>query len=403
MNHTLAWFAAGCTVLLVACGGGDGGGGGATTSEPVSTGYFVDSPVQGLGYNTTSGLSGATGPNGEFQYRSGDVVNFTIGGTTIGTAAGQPQITPFFNMLVPHLPAALPVNIARLLMQLDTTAGSDRITLPPTFPTFPAGTCFNCVNFEAQMVAAGIPLASEAEAIAHLKAQFAIFGSWATAVAPGHVQVITFLPDGTYLYADDDDPTDPGGVDGMERGTYRWDAASNLLSFTVMVNTDGSGGLSNISVNPLAPPAFVIDASGNTSTFHFGPNPTDQMAFTRVSDPTNPLVGAWTPAPPSTPFPTYSFVVLTLFPDGTFIVANDAFSPDPAGMERGTYLFDNTAETLTLSTVVDTNGEFGVNDSSTLPATMTVNAHMRNSVDGIPTLTITQGGESLEFYPVKAP
>ena len=92
MTRTLAWVAVASTVLLVSCGGGgDGGGGGAATSAPVSTGYFIDSPVQGLGYNTTSGLSGHTGPNGEFQYRVGDVVNFTMGGTTIGSAAGQPH------------------------------------------------------------------------------------------------------------------------------------------------------------------------------------------------------------------------------------------------------------------------------------------------------------------------
>jgi hypothetical protein len=298
MNHISAWFTAGFAILLVSCGGG-GDGGSATTSAPVSTGYFVDSPVQGLGYDTTSGLSGVTGPNGEFQYRSGDVVNFTIGGTTIGSAAGQPQITPFFNMLVPHLAGALPVNIARLLLQLDTTGGTDRITLPTTSPSFPFGTCFNCVNFADQMAAAGIPLASEAEASAHLKAQFAILGSWATAAAPGQLQVITFMPDGTYLFADDDDPTIPGGADGMELGTYRWDASSNILSFSVAVNTDGSGGLSKISPNPATPPTFVIDGSGNASTFHFGPNPADQMTFTRVSDPTKPIVGAWTPAPPA--------------------------------------------------------------------------------------------------------
>ena len=404
MNHISAWCTAGFAVLLVSCGGGgDGGGGGAATSAPVSTGYFVDSPVQGLGYNTTSGLSGVTGPNGEFQYRSGDVVNFTIGGTTIGSAAGQPQITPFFNMLVPHVAAAFPVNIARLLLQLDTAPGSDRITLPNTSPSFPAGTCFICVNFADQMAAAGIPLASETEATTHLKNQFAIWGSWATAVAPGQLQVITFLPDGTYLLADDDDPTIPGGADGMEQGTYRWDASTTILSFTVVVNTDGSAGLSNITPNQAAPPTFVIDGSGNAASFRFGPKPADQMNFTRVSDPTKPIVGAWTPAPSPSPFPTYTSVVLTLLADGTFTVANDAFSPDPAGMERGTYLFDGAAETLTLTTVVDTNGGFGVNDSSTLPATTTVNAHMRNSVDGIPTPTITQGAESLEFYPVKVP
>jgi hypothetical protein len=373
----------------------------------VSTGYFIDSPVQGLGYNTTpSGLSGLTGPNGEFQYRAGDVVNFTLGGMTIGAAAGQPQITPFSlsNVLVPFLSDGA-VNIAQLLLALNTTPGTDHITLPSTPPTLPAATCFICVNFDDQMAAAGILLVSETEARTHLQGQFAILGSWATAVAPGRLQVMTFMPDGTYLVADDDDPTIAGGADGMERGTYRWDASTKVLSYTVVVDTDGSGGLSNIDRSQPTQPTFVIDATGNSSTLHFGPNPADQLTFTRVVDPTKPIVGAWTPAPGLNPFPTLTFAVLTLLSDGTFTVASDEFSPDPAGMERGTYVYDAATETLTLTTSVDTNGEFGVNDSPTLPATTTLNAHLRNMVGVHHTLTISAGPgtDTIEFYPVKAP
>jgi hypothetical protein len=72
-------------------------------------------------------------------------------------------------------------------------------------------------------------------------------------------------------------------------------------------------------------------------------------------------------------------------------------------MERGTYLYDETSENLTLTTTVDTNGDFGVNDSPTLPATTVVNAHTRNSINGEPILTTTEGLDSVVFYRVKAP
>src|SRR6476646_10500931 len=104
---------------LVSCGGGDGEG-----TPAASTGVFIDSPVQGLTYSSTpSGLSGLTGPNGEFLYRPGDLVTFSIGGRQIGAALGQLQITPFTLLgrtSVPSVTHEGPVNVAQLLLALDS-------------------------------------------------------------------------------------------------------------------------------------------------------------------------------------------------------------------------------------------------------------------------------------------
>jgi hypothetical protein len=378
------WTVVGTLVLsgaLSACGGSDGGGGG---TPPVvaapSTGAFIDSPVQGLPYGSTpSGLSGLTGPKGEFLYRPGDSVTFHMGGMTIGTATGQPQITPFTLLgrtSVPSVTHEWPVNLAQLLLALDTVAGSDAITLPTTLPTIPSTTCFSCSNFDTEMAAAGIPIVAEADAIAHLQKQFAIWGSWATAVTPSELQVVTFLPDGTFILAHDDDPLVAGGTDGMERGTYRWNATTNEFTYAVAVNTDGTGGLSNPSATQTPPYTFVIDPSGNSAVFHFGPNVSDQIAFTRVIDATKLFVGAWKLEAPIADFST----VLTVFSDGTFTVASDATDTDPAGMERGTYVYDAIAGKVTFTTTVDTNGAFGVNDSPTLPAVGVVQATIEQSL-----------------------
>lgn len=127
------------SLTLTACGGGGDGG-----TQPVaapSTGVFIDSPVQGLTYSSApSGLSGLTGPNGEFLYRAGDTVAFSIGGRVIGAAPGQPQITPFALLGrsgVPNVTDAGPVNVAQLLLALDSVPGTETITVPATLPMFP--------------------------------------------------------------------------------------------------------------------------------------------------------------------------------------------------------------------------------------------------------------------------
>ena len=109
-----------------------------------------------------------------------------------------------------------------------------------------------------------IPIASEADAIAHLQKQFAIWGVGSlAALTPERIA-------GDRLYAQmarlmlahDDDPLVAGGVDGMERGTYRWNATTNELTYTVAVDTDGTGGLSHLSASQTPPYTFVIDPAG---------------------------------------------------------------------------------------------------------------------------------------------
>jgi hypothetical protein len=403
----MKWFNSLLVVLVIsltltACGGGGDGG-----TQPVaapSTGVFIDSPVQGLTYSSApSGLSGLTGPNGEFLYRAGDSVTFSIGGQQIGVAPGQPQITPFTLLgrtSVPSVTHEWPVNLAQLLLALDTVPGTDTITLPTTLPTIPSTTCFSCSNFDTEMATAGILIVPEVDAIAHLQKQFAIWGSWATAVTPNELQVITFLPDGTFILAHDDNPLVAGGADGMERGTYRWNATTNELTYTVAVNTDGTGGLSDLSATQTPPYTFVIDPSGNSAMLHFGPNVSDQIIFTRVIDATKIFVGAWKLFGAIADFST----VLTIFSDGTFTLASDAIDTEPAGMERGTYVYDATTGNVTFTTTVDTNGAFGVNDSLKLPTVGVVQANITAALGPFDSLRITEAPNVfVDFERVRVP
>ncbi len=108
MNNASAWIhrlSLGMTILLLAaCGGGSsssGGSGGNGNSVTGSlTGVFVDAPVAGLSYTTSSGISGTTDGQGQFNYAAGDTVTFSVGGLTLGsatpsvTSAGNTTITP---------------------------------------------------------------------------------------------------------------------------------------------------------------------------------------------------------------------------------------------------------------------------------------------------------------------
>jgi hypothetical protein len=86
----------------------------------IETGYFIDSPVTGLYYQTSSNLSGRT-DKGAFQFRSGDVVNFFLGedenGYLLSTVSAQSVLTPNHISTKP----SRSINITRLLLSLDST------------------------------------------------------------------------------------------------------------------------------------------------------------------------------------------------------------------------------------------------------------------------------------------
>ena len=96
--------------------------------------------------------------------------------------------------------------------------------------------------------------------------------------------------------------------------------------------------------------------------------------------------------------------VLTVFSDGTFTVASDAIDTEPAGMERGTYVYDTTTGNATFTTTVDTNGAFGVNDSPTLPAVGVVQANLTATLGPLDSLRITEApNEFVDFDRVRVP
>ena len=67
-----------------------------TTSSTASTGTFIDNAVEGLEYQTSSGLTGMTNEHGQFKYQTGDKVEFRIGQLILGSTevAEDGLVTP---------------------------------------------------------------------------------------------------------------------------------------------------------------------------------------------------------------------------------------------------------------------------------------------------------------------
>jgi hypothetical protein len=61
-------------VSLVGCGGGSG----SISPNTQMTGVFLDGPVSGLGYETST-YHGTTGTGGAFSYQNGETVRFFVG------------------------------------------------------------------------------------------------------------------------------------------------------------------------------------------------------------------------------------------------------------------------------------------------------------------------------------
>jgi len=109
-----------CAILFCATGCSSGHGGGvAATPENAQKGFFIDSPVEGLEYRTSS-WSGFTDEQGGFYYQQGEQITFSIGDVVLGRTAAKPIITPVdLGGSPPTTSNRKVVNISRLLLSLD--------------------------------------------------------------------------------------------------------------------------------------------------------------------------------------------------------------------------------------------------------------------------------------------
>ena len=93
MSRAIKIGAVTAVLALAGCGGG-GGGSTSGTSSASSVATFIDSPVTGLQFESSSG-SNLTDGNGNFTYREGESVTFHIGNLYLGAAVpSDNKVTP---------------------------------------------------------------------------------------------------------------------------------------------------------------------------------------------------------------------------------------------------------------------------------------------------------------------
>ena len=165
-------------LALTACGGGGGGGTPPPpTTASTSSGTFIDSVVQGLGYTCLpSGLTGKTDAAGLYQYMPGDTVTFDVGGRVIGTVPASPQATALSVFGATSISDPRVVNLSILLLTLGgIPTGQNPIQLPATIPAgLPNPLDFSNPNFVTQLQTAlpGTTIVTPDQATAHLQTSF---------------------------------------------------------------------------------------------------------------------------------------------------------------------------------------------------------------------------------------
>ena len=262
-------FPAAMAACLAGCGGGGGGGGGGsappvagTAASSVSTGVFLDSPVQGLHYDTAT-QHGDTDSSGQFQYLPGESVRFSIGNIQFAVTAAKPLVTPLDVAGTTNAADQRVTNMLVLLQSLDTDgAASNGIRIPAQASALaPSGVNFDVdsasfranaalTTFIASATTSGRTLVADTQARQHFQTSLnAVPGSGKQNVAPfanaGPAQLVEL------------------GVTVALDGSGSSDANGDPLSYQWRVVSLPAGSTAALSGATTATPHFVPDVAGD--------------------------------------------------------------------------------------------------------------------------------------------
>lgn len=262
MSHTFPKIPAACSlalsILLSACGGGGGGG------VQKQTGYFIDSAVAGLQYQSGS-TSGLTGSDGSFTYEVGQTVTFKIGNVTLGSLSMSKPGNKVFptDLIANPTDTTNPQNdpnvtlIAQLLQTLDSDNDpSNGITIPEAKSAALGATTVAAVNLSTANAAnattqlntlvqtlsngyAGLLTATQARANLQSSILAQYQGGWTTSFSggdEGSCSMIISLATGSTT------PTLTGTCNSSRYGTtYQINGTTNTAGAFTATGTSSSG------------------------------------------------------------------------------------------------------------------------------------------------------------------
>ena len=167
---------------LSACGVGDSSTSGVSSSStsvstPTLTGVFVDAPVGGMNYTTSSGISSVTDASGTFSYTAGSTITFWVNDISLPSVTASSMITPVDLAGASSEDDTLVVYMARFLQAIDADGNPDNgITIDKTKLSSTARTPSSWDTDPLSTLVTTSALAAaptEAQARTHLKGQIA--------------------------------------------------------------------------------------------------------------------------------------------------------------------------------------------------------------------------------------
>lgn len=325
----------------------------ADVSGELHTGVFSDAPVAGLRYTTSSGVSGVTDANGQFQFKSGDLVTFALGNLTLGQGAASGTLSPV-DLAGGDVNKAS--NLYVLLQSLDTGRDPSTITLPEQVNQID----FSALRLNDAPAAFGQPssnptlhaivrqlglnhgVVSVDQAKAHAKQMFwkQAAGVWllegndyrSLAYLSGAplAQAPNFL---TAEFAAPINATGGPGLSGVDSGGLAWNPLTNGYHPTI-VDADATVARLDVPAEEQVKPSRTLRLNGAALDLSEG-----GTTYRYVRHPNDPhgLVGAWRLGlEGNAEDPIFGFL-----PDGRFVIASvGGLRCTRQGMEAGQYTWN---------------------------------------------------------------
>ncbi|WP_016956119.1 hypothetical protein [Catenovulum agarivorans] len=403
-------------------------------------GVFVDSPVEGVYYETDS-QSGMTDSDGGFYYYDGEYITFSVGDVELPEVMAMYEITPMD--LVPSATDVndeTVVNLLQFLQSLDSDGDPDNgIYIDSAAHGEFSGMVldFTAADFDTTFAASlanlNLILVDAQDAIDHFvnggyyppmhSMDKGLDGSWIfveTDDAGNDVgrHVLTFIEGNRYILSHETD--DQEGNDqvagSVEFAKYEIDEHGQFHVVQVIEASDGDGGLENegrpneqfFSYNDMGQLELKMreapelpDGQWDTDKNNWGDY--NVLTFENAFSSTNAMTGSWILQDmDDSGMPVAdSYHVITLFGGGEYSVAHtmnqEAYGDDmavAASSEWGSYTMDDNGFMIN-TPHVDLDGPGGLYDADNIDGNI---QDISLTADG--SLEITEDGDSFTVMPV---
>lgn len=199
------------------------------------------------------------------------------------------------------------------------------------------------------------PITADTQIMAKFEPFPEFTGTWlvGTTINPEALDLVSFANGSEYIHAKAGNAQgDPNCVEGIARGTYKFDQKYGVIKASATIDTTQNCGFKG----------SIRIGFTDTGWYFYNPdNPNNTIPMTRITPvPTNPLSGSWGGVNEAG-----DFIVLTFIDDKNFVFSDGTKKPDASkgeavGVERGTYAWNPATGDFTVQLAVDTNGEAGL-------------------------------------------